>query len=156
MQASRDIARLLEIMAALRTPGTGCPWDLEQDFATIAPYTLEEAYEVADAIARGDLGDLARGTGRPPAPGRVSRPHGAGARRLRFRRRGGRRSPKSCCAVIPHVFGEARDLAPDEVESSGTASRPRKRPRSPNAGRRRRGRRAGRGAGRRCPPSLAR
>src|SRR4051794_40824088 len=58
MQASRDIARLIEIMAALRTPGTGCPWDLEQDFASIAPYTLEEAYEVADAIARGDLGDL--------------------------------------------------------------------------------------------------
>ncbi len=45
-------------MAALRTPGTGCPWDLEQNFATIAPYTLEEAYEVADAIARGDLDDL--------------------------------------------------------------------------------------------------
>lgn len=45
-------------MAALRTPGTGCPWDLEQNFATIAPYTLEEAYEVADAIARGDLHDL--------------------------------------------------------------------------------------------------
>src|SRR5262245_41791682 len=58
MDASRDIGRLLEIMAALRTPGTGCPWDLEQDFATIAPYTLEEAYEVADAIARGDLEDL--------------------------------------------------------------------------------------------------
>jgi ATP diphosphatase len=58
MQASRDIARLIEIMAALRTPGTGCPWDLEQDFASIAPYTLEEAYEVADAIARGNLGDL--------------------------------------------------------------------------------------------------
>jgi len=53
-----DISRLLEIMAALRTPGTGCPWDLEQDFASIAPYTIEEAYEVADAIARGDLGDL--------------------------------------------------------------------------------------------------
>ena len=58
MEASRDITRLLEIMAALRTPGTGCPWDLEQNFATIAPYTLEEAYEVADAIARGDLADL--------------------------------------------------------------------------------------------------
>ena len=58
MEASRDITRLLEIMAALRTPGTGCPWDLEQNFATIAPYTLEEAYEVADAIARSDLSDL--------------------------------------------------------------------------------------------------
>ena len=58
MKPSRDIARLIEIMAALRTPGSGCPWDLEQDFATIAPYTIEEAYEVADAIARGDLEDL--------------------------------------------------------------------------------------------------
>ena len=58
MTPSRDISRLLEIMAALRTPGSGCPWDLEQDFATIAPYTIEEAYEVADAIARGDLDDL--------------------------------------------------------------------------------------------------
>lgn len=58
MKPSRDIARLIEIMAALRTPGSGCPWDLEQSFATIAPHTLEEAYEVADAIARGDLRDL--------------------------------------------------------------------------------------------------
>jgi ATP diphosphatase len=58
MKASRDISALIEIMAALRTPGSGCPWDLEQDFSTIAPYTIEEAYEVADAIARGDLGDL--------------------------------------------------------------------------------------------------
>ena len=58
MKPSRDIARLIEIMAALRTPGSGCPWDLEQTFRTIAPYTLEEAYEVADAIARGNLADL--------------------------------------------------------------------------------------------------
>jgi nucleoside triphosphate diphosphatase len=58
MTPSRDISRLLEIMAALRTPGTGCPWDLEQDFSTIAPYTIEEAYEVTDAIARDDLDDL--------------------------------------------------------------------------------------------------
>jgi len=58
MKPSRDIARLIEIMAALRTPETGCPWDLEQNFATIAPYTLEEAYEVADAIARRDFADL--------------------------------------------------------------------------------------------------
>jgi ATP diphosphatase len=57
-EPSRDIARLLDLMAMLRTPGTGCPWDLDQDFATIAPYTIEEAYEVADAIARGDLVDL--------------------------------------------------------------------------------------------------
>jgi len=55
---ARDIGRLLDIMAALRTPKTGCPWDLEQNFGTIAPYTIEEAYEVADAIARNDLVDL--------------------------------------------------------------------------------------------------
>ena len=58
MRPSREISRLIEIMAALRTPSSGCPWDLEQSFATIAPYTLEEAYEVADAISRGDLRDL--------------------------------------------------------------------------------------------------
>ena len=58
MTPARDISRLIEIMAALRTPTTGCPWDLEQDFSTIAPYTIEEAYEVADAIARHDLDDL--------------------------------------------------------------------------------------------------
>jgi nucleoside triphosphate diphosphatase len=56
--AAAPIERLRAIMAALRTPGTGCPWDLEQDFSTIAPYTIEEAYEVADAIERGDLDDL--------------------------------------------------------------------------------------------------
>src|ERR1044072_8511334 len=58
MIPSRNISALLDIMARLRTPGSGCPWDLEQDFSTIAPYTIEEAYEVADAIARGDLDDL--------------------------------------------------------------------------------------------------
>src|SRR4051812_13588387 len=58
MTPSQDISRLIEIMAALRAPKTGCPWDIEQDFSTIAPYTIEEAYEVADAIARGDLDDL--------------------------------------------------------------------------------------------------
>ena len=58
MKPSKDISRLVEIMAALRAPKTGCPWDIEQNFSTIAPYTIEEAYEVADAIARGDLDDL--------------------------------------------------------------------------------------------------
>lgn len=53
-----DIRRLLAIMARLRDPQGGCPWDLKQSFATIAPYTVEEAYEVADAIDRGDLDDL--------------------------------------------------------------------------------------------------
>src|SRR5205823_6320066 len=52
------IDRLLAIMARLRDPACGCPWDREQDFATIAPYTIEEAYEVADAIERGDMNAL--------------------------------------------------------------------------------------------------
>src|SRR5258707_575965 len=55
---SRDITRLIEIMAALRTASTGCPWDLAQNFSTIAPYTIEEAYEGADAIERRDFDDL--------------------------------------------------------------------------------------------------
>ena len=58
MSNTHGIQRLLDIMAALRDPQSGCPWDVEQTFATIAPYTIEEAYEVADAIDRGDLGDL--------------------------------------------------------------------------------------------------
>lgn len=64
-ETAPETARLLAVMAALRDPETGCPWDRVQDFATIAPYTIEEAYEVADAIARNDraqfldeLGDL--------------------------------------------------------------------------------------------------
>src|SRR5438309_6404207 len=52
---TRPIDRLLAIMARLRDPGGGCPWDREQNFATIAPYTIEEAYEVADAIEREDM-----------------------------------------------------------------------------------------------------
>ncbi len=55
---SGQLQRLLGIMARLRDPASGCPWDLAQDFATIAPYTIEEAYEVADAIDRGDMEGL--------------------------------------------------------------------------------------------------
>ncbi|MDC6636268.1 nucleoside triphosphate pyrophosphohydrolase, partial [Leclercia adecarboxylata] len=58
MPATPELDRLLGIMARLRDPQQGCPWDLQQDFASIAPYTIEEAYEVADAIDRGDLDDL--------------------------------------------------------------------------------------------------
>jgi nucleoside triphosphate diphosphatase len=58
MTERKEIDRLIEIMARLRDPVGGCPWDLEQDFATIAPYTIEEAYEVAEAIERGDRGAL--------------------------------------------------------------------------------------------------
>lgn len=58
MEPSKDISRLIEIMAALRDPKTGCPWDIVQTFETIKPYTVEEAYEVADAIERNDPDDL--------------------------------------------------------------------------------------------------
>jgi ATP diphosphatase len=59
MEAEKELRRLLDIMAALRDPQTGCPWDVEQSFDTIAPYTIEEAYEVADAILRRDFAQLA-------------------------------------------------------------------------------------------------
>ena len=58
MQPSRDIRRLIDIMATLRDPIRGCPWDVQQTFASIAPFTIEEAYEVADAIERGATEDL--------------------------------------------------------------------------------------------------
>ncbi len=58
IEARKSLADLLAVMAALRTPGTGCPWDLAQNFKTIVPYTIEEAYEVADAIERQDMAEL--------------------------------------------------------------------------------------------------
>jgi ATP diphosphatase len=58
MQPSSDVRRLIEIMAALRDPVAGCPWDVEQTFASIAPFTIEEAYEVANAVERGSTEDL--------------------------------------------------------------------------------------------------
>jgi ATP diphosphatase len=116
MEASRDITRLIEIMAALRTPGSGCPWDLEQDFATIAPYTLEEAYEVADAIARGDLADLREELGdlllQVAFHARMAQEQGAfdfGDVVETITQKLLRRHP--------HVFGEARGLSPQEVEA---------------------------------------
>jgi ATP diphosphatase len=116
MQPSRDISRVNEIMAALRTPETGCPWDLEQTFATIAPYTLEEAYEVADAIERGDVANLREELGdlllQVVFHARMAEEQGrfdfgdvvdAITRKL-IRRH-------------PHVFGDARDLSSDEVKA---------------------------------------
>lgn len=115
MDASRDIARLIEIMAALRTPGTGCPWDLEQDFASIAPYTVEEAYEVADAIARADLPDLREELGdlllQVVFHARMGEEQGA----FDF----GDVVEAITAKLIrrhPHVFGSARDLTPEEVK----------------------------------------
>jgi ATP diphosphatase len=115
MEASRDIGQLIAIMAMLRTPGSGCPWDLEQTFASIAPYTIEEAYEVADAIARGnmidvkdELGDLLLQV----------------VFHARMAEEAGEFSFGDVVEAItaklirrhPHVFGNARDLAPDEVK----------------------------------------
>ena len=77
------LPRLVAIMARLRDPEAGCPWDLEQTFDTIAPYTIEEAYEVADAIARALDARAARRARRPLAAGGLPRPDGRGGRRLR-------------------------------------------------------------------------
>lgn len=116
MDPSRDIARLLEIMAALRTPGSGCPWDLEQTFETVVPYTLEEAYEVADAVERGDLGDLREELGdlllQVAFHARMGEEQGAfdfgdvveAITEKLIRRH-------------PHVFGAARDLSPERVKA---------------------------------------
>src|SRR5678815_1668055 len=115
MKPSRDIAALLEIMAALRTPGSGCPWDLEQSFATIAPYTLEEAYEVADAISRGDLDDLRDELGdlllQVVFHARMAQEQGA----FDF---GGVVEAITAKLIRrhPHVFGDTRNLSPQQVE----------------------------------------
>ncbi|MBA1157373.1 nucleoside triphosphate pyrophosphohydrolase [Microvirga mediterraneensis] len=116
MTPSKDITRLIEIMAALRTPGTGCPWDIEQDFASIAPYTLEEAYEVVDAIERGDLADLRDELGdlllQVVFHARMAEEQGAFA------------FPDVVEAITrklirrhPHVFGDIKDLSPEEVKN---------------------------------------
>ncbi len=115
MQPSRDIARLIEIMAALRTPGTGCPWDLEQSFETIAPYTIEEAYEVADAIAGGDRDDLRDELGdlllQVVFHARMAQEEG----HFDF---GGVVDAITTKLVRrhPHVFGDTRHLAPEAVK----------------------------------------
>jgi ATP diphosphatase len=118
MRQSNEIEGLLDIMATLRTPETGCPWDLEQTFATIAPYTIEEAYEVADAIARNDLDDLKDELGdlllQVVFHARMAEEQGAFA----F----GDVVAAISAKMIrrhPHVFGErAGMLTPDEVKTA--------------------------------------
>jgi nucleoside triphosphate diphosphatase len=116
MQPSRDIDRLLAIMAALRQPGSGCPWDLEQNFRTIAPFTIEEAYEVADAIERRDFVDLRDELGDLLL-------------QVVFHSRMAEESAlfdfgdvvEAITAKLirrhPHVFGEARNLTPGAVKA---------------------------------------
>jgi ATP diphosphatase len=115
MTPSRDIGRLIEIMAALRTPGSGCPWDLAQNFASIAPYTIEEAYEVADSIGRGDFADLKDELGDLLL-------------QVVFHARMAQEQDKFDFGAVveaitakmlrrhPHVFGEAQGLSPEAVE----------------------------------------
>ncbi len=116
VEASRDINALLAIMAALRTPGSGCPWDLVQTFETIVPYTIEEAYEVADAVERRDLVDLAEELGdlllQVVFHARMAQEQAAfdfGDVVLAISRKLIRRHP--------HVFGDTRNLSPDEVKN---------------------------------------
>ena len=114
MRPSREIGRLIEIMAALRTSGSGCPWDLEQTFATIVPFTLEEAYEVADAVERGDFADLRDELGdlllQVVFHARMAEEEG----RFDF---GGVVEAITAKLIRrhPHVFGEAYNLSTNEV-----------------------------------------
>ncbi len=114
---SRDITDLLAIMTALRNPMTGCAWDIEQSFASIAPYTVEEAHEVVDAIMRGDMEDLRDELGdlllQVVFHAEMARQQGA----FDF---GGVVEAISTKMIRrhPHVFGEKRDWTPAEVKAS--------------------------------------
>jgi ATP diphosphatase len=157
---SKDIGRLIEIMAALRTPGSGCPWDLAQSFATIAPYTIEEAYEVADAIARDDLDDLKEELGdlllQVVFHARMAQEQNAFA------------FPDVVEAITaklirrhPHVFGDAGRLPQDEVSQDAVNQdevnrlweRIKAQERAEKAARRGKGAEAGEEAG--APPARA-
>jgi ATP diphosphatase len=106
---------LTGIMAALRTPVTGCPWDLEQSFDTIAPYTIEEAYEVADAIERGDISDLRDELGdlllQVVFHARLAEEHGS----FQFEDVVHAITSK-LIRRHPHVFGNLQNLTPEEVK----------------------------------------
>ena len=115
MLASRDIARLIEIMAALRQPGSGCPWDLQQDSASIAPYVIEEAYEVVDAIERGDMADLVDELGDLLLQVVFHAQMASEQAMFDF----GDVVTAITAKMIrrhPHVFGDARDLSPAAVK----------------------------------------
>jgi ATP diphosphatase len=116
MQSSHDIGRLIEIMAALRRPGTGCGWDIEQTFETIVPYTIEEAYEIADAVARGNMRDFKEELGdlllQVVFQARIAEEHGLfdfGGVVEAITRKMIRRHPQ--------VFGPAGDFSPEQVKA---------------------------------------
>lgn len=116
VKPSRDIQRLIEIMKALRTPVTGCPWDLDQTFKTIAPYTLEEAHEVADAVERGDMVDLREELGDLLLQVIF---HAQMADEEHFFDFGDvvQAITSKLIRRHPHVFGDRKDLSPDEVKA---------------------------------------
>jgi ATP diphosphatase len=120
MKPSRDIETLLAIMARLRTPVEGCPWDLEQDFASIAPCAIEEAYEVVDAIERNDFIDLREELGDLLLQVVF---HAQMAQEKSLFDFGGvvQAITTKLIRRHPHVFGDARDLSPDEVAKAWTA-----------------------------------
>lgn len=116
MQPSREINRLIEIMEALRQPESGCPWDREQTFETIVPFTIEEAYEIADAVARKDMADLKEELGdlllQVVFQSRIAEERGL----FDF----GDVVETITAKMIrrhPYVFGQARDLDPDEIKA---------------------------------------
>jgi ATP diphosphatase len=116
MQPSRDIARLIEIVVALRQPQGGCSWDREQTFETIVPYTIEEAYEIADAVARNDMRDLKEELGdlllQVVFQARIAEERG----NFDF---GGvvEAITQKMIRRHPHVFGDMRDLTPEQRDA---------------------------------------
>lgn len=120
MQPARDIVRLIEIVAALRHPQNGCAWDREQTFETIVPYTIEEAYEIADAVARDDMCDLKEELGdlllqvvfqSRIAEERACFDFGGVVEAI----------SQKMIRRHPHVFGDARGLSPGELKSLWSA-----------------------------------
>lgn len=116
MKPSRDIQGLIDIMKALRTPVTGCPWDLDQTFRTIAPYTLEEAHEVADAVERGDMVDLREELGDLLLQV-IFHAQMADEEKLFDFGDVVHAITSKLIRRHPHVFGDKKDLSPDEVKA---------------------------------------
>ena len=116
MLPSRDINRLLDLMAELRQPETGCSWDLAQNLASVVPFAIEEAYEVADAVQRGDREDLREELGdlllQVVFQARIAEEEGS----FDF---GGvvEAITSKLIRRHPHIFGERRDLTPTEVKT---------------------------------------
>ena len=132
--ADAGIERLLEIMRRLRDPDTGCPWDIEQDFDTIAPYTIEEAYEVADAIDRRDWPDLEGELGDLLLQAVYHAQMGAEAGHFTFQSVV-RNIADKMVARHPHVFGDAsRDKSAEQQTADWEAIKAAERGRKAQAG----------------------